>query len=283
VFFGWQVAISGNTAVVGSHNASAYVFERTGATWVEKAELTPAGSVVSAGAVAADGDAVVIGSWLDDSVVAGAGSANVYRRTSMGWQQEAQLTASDASAHANFGVSVAIRGDVIAVGAFAAGESGQAYLFTRIGGSWVESALVAPPGPAQGAQRFESLDGGTGRAHIFRISGTATSTPNCDPEDAGIADAWLDTGSDVVDAPTSDDAREEAADAGVDSGVEVPLAPPGLRPSFSPSGGCDCRTPAGRGELHWAWLVVLAIVASCRARAPFAARARQVTLVASSK
>ncbi len=52
--------------------------------------------------------------------------------------EQAKLTASDAAANDNFGVSVAVSGDTAVIGAYldddGGSDSGSAYVFTRTGG-----------------------------------------------------------------------------------------------------------------------------------------------------
>jgi hypothetical protein len=62
-----------------------------------------------------------------------------------GWADEAKVTASDPSAAAHFGVSVSLEGDVAVMGADQDQQfAGAAYVFRRVGTSWIEEAkLVA--------------------------------------------------------------------------------------------------------------------------------------------
>ena len=65
-----------------------------------------------------DGDTAVIGAYTDDDGGEDRGSAYVFVRSGETWIQQAKLTASDAAAGDNFGVSVALSGDSALVGAF---------------------------------------------------------------------------------------------------------------------------------------------------------------------
>ena len=81
------------------------------------------------------------------------GSAYVFMRTGTTWTEQAKLTASDGAAVDEFGVSVAIAGDTIVVGAWQdddnGANSGSAYVFTRTGTTWTEQAkLTASDGAA---------------------------------------------------------------------------------------------------------------------------------------
>ena len=88
--------------------------------------------------VAMSGDTVVVGAVYDDiGANADQGSAYVFSKPAGGWAdmtQTAKLTASDGAADDNFGISVAISGDTVVVGADcddigANADQGSAYVF----------------------------------------------------------------------------------------------------------------------------------------------------------
>ena len=161
--FGFSVALSGDTAVVGGstgviggsdHHAdrapgSAYVFERTGSTWVEQAKLT-AGPDGATGddfgtAVAVSRDTVVVGA----GGVGLGGSAYVFARSGGAWREQATLTAGDDAAVGDkFGYSVAVSGELVVVGAHlddvgSNPNQGSAYVFIRDGERWNRLANLA--------------------------------------------------------------------------------------------------------------------------------------------
>ena len=147
--FGWSVAISGDTAIVGSvdvfggsNRGSAYVYQRDqgGANnWGQVTKITACDAAdgdLFAASVAISGDTAIVGSDLDNDHGSSSGSAYVYRRDEGGvdnWGHDTKLTASDAAAGDQFGRSVAISGDTKFVGANQdddnAVDSGSAYLF----------------------------------------------------------------------------------------------------------------------------------------------------------
>ncbi len=92
--------------------------------------------------VAIDGDRVVVGAVQDGST----GAAYVFERDAEGWSQRARLVASDAAPGDFFGVSTAISGDYIVIGATldddAGNKSGSCYVFRHNGTSWVEDAKL---------------------------------------------------------------------------------------------------------------------------------------------
>ncbi len=67
--------------------------------------------------VAIDGDTAVVGASADDGSAADAGAAFVYVFNGTTWEQQARLEASDAAADDFLGLSVAVSGNTIVVGA----------------------------------------------------------------------------------------------------------------------------------------------------------------------
>ena len=143
--FGKSVAIDGGTVVVGavgddprgSGSGSAYVFTGSGSTWTEQVQLIPADGLQNdsfGGAVAIDGDTIVVGAEQDDDLGNISGSAYVFTRSGVIWTQQAKLTASDGAANDRFGESVAISGNDKMVGSRwhdvgANADQGTGYIF----------------------------------------------------------------------------------------------------------------------------------------------------------
>jgi hypothetical protein len=152
--FGFSVAISGDTAVVGAWYAdidgtldqgAAYIFVRNGDAWTQQEKLTAADGSASdffGFSVAISGDTVVVGVSSDDIGGNGSqGSAYVFVRNVATWSQQQKLTAADGEEFDSFGHSVTISGDTLVVGSMfdrVGGDFGQgsAYVFVRSGGSW---------------------------------------------------------------------------------------------------------------------------------------------------
>ncbi len=151
-YFGFRVALSGNTVVVGAYvedsnatgvngdqadnsaanSGAAYVFVRSGTTWTQQAYLkaSNAGSGDLFGSsVAISGDTVVVGAYYEASNASGvngnqannstggAGAAYVFVRSGTTWTQQAYLKASNPGLYYSFGYSVAVSGDAVVVGA----------------------------------------------------------------------------------------------------------------------------------------------------------------------
>jgi hypothetical protein len=144
--FGYSVAISGNTAVVGAlghgKNAGrAYVFTETATGWKQLAELK--GSDTIAGdefgySVAISGNTAVVGALGHGK---DAGRAYVFTETATGWKQPAELKGSDTIAGDEFGSSVTISANTVLVGAPGHDDSaGRAYVFIKTATGWQQVA-----------------------------------------------------------------------------------------------------------------------------------------------
>ena len=99
--------------------------------------------------VSINGDTAVIGAYRHSGPGgSSSGTAYVFVRLGGGqWLQQAELTASDASILDSFGISVAVEGDTVVVGASAddgsgGGDQGSAYVFVRQGTSWTQQAKL---------------------------------------------------------------------------------------------------------------------------------------------
>ena len=206
--FGMSVCVDDEVAVVGApeHDAAAtnsgaaYVFrfDFDGETWIEQAKLTAVDGACGdefGRSVAVSGNVAVVGAHLDDDQGLNAGTAFVYRFIGTQWMQEVKLRAADAGPQDRFGVSVAIDGDVIVIGAYldddGGPESGSAYVYRNKGSepffsqeakltAWDAArhdwfgAAVAVRGDTIliGAPRHYDTATGAGAAYIYRFNGT---------------------------------------------------------------------------------------------------------------
>ena len=154
-YFGWSVAISGNTAVVGAVNATvssgksgpgaAYVFTIAAGAATQVAKLLASDGVagdVFGGSVAISGSTIVVGAWKAEiGSNTGQGAAYVFvEPASGGWSgtmnETAKLTSSDGAAYDAFGVSVATDSGTIVVGAPGSEMEGAAYVYLAPSGGW---------------------------------------------------------------------------------------------------------------------------------------------------
>jgi alpha-tubulin suppressor-like RCC1 family protein len=201
-YFGSSLSINGDTLVVGAPNESsnqttitngttasadnsllsagaAYVFKRTGTTWVQEAYIKASNSGASdyfGTSVSNSGDTIVVGAPNEDSTQTtitngttsssnntgtDSGAAYVYRRSGTAWTQEAYVKAPNAGLNDLFGTWVAIDTDTIVVGATGeasvqstitngttasadntSANSGAAYVFVRTGTTWTAQAYI---------------------------------------------------------------------------------------------------------------------------------------------
>ncbi len=155
--FGTQVRMDGDTVVVGAWqedgvaagSGAAYVYVRSGGTWVEQAKLVASDAAADDNfgtAVDISGDTIVVGAPKDDDDGTDSGAAYVFVRNAGVWTQQAKLTASNAGAGDNFAGAVALEGDTVVAGAVfedsTASDTGAAYVFTRAGVSWSEQQIL---------------------------------------------------------------------------------------------------------------------------------------------
>lgn len=164
-YFGFSVAVSGDTAVVGAPGAdgpgvpglpdvgAAYVYVRIagGTTWTQQAKLTASDWTPSdyfGTSVAVGGDTVVVGApaaeVLSECCV---GAAYVFVKPAGGWTnatETAKLTASDWIQNSDFGRSVAVSGDTVLVGApVGSAGYGAGYVYSKPPGGWTSGTETA--------------------------------------------------------------------------------------------------------------------------------------------
>ena len=225
--FGWSVAVSGDTAVVGAVGrdcglgedcGAAYVFERNGSSWSQSMQLTPAGVHASGwfgASVAIDGDYILVGQPYCGALV---GCADVFKRlVNAAWLHEAELFASGGQSGELFGSSVAIgrspdRSLVYAVVGAIVGAPpvpGAAYVFETNGlGPWPQVARLLPDPVASnihfgtsvalsgdtvlvGADTSDEI-GDAGSAYVYtrQVGGDWTREAKLLASDAGASDQF---------------------------------------------------------------------------------------------
>jgi len=157
-WFGFSIAVSGNTVVVGAFDANieqygtVYVYVKPATGWTdmtEVAKLTSSDNGEGFGtSVAISGNTIIVGAANTsnfDAPAAGPGAAYVFVKPASGWTdttESAKLTASDGQPGDAFGDSVSISANTIAVGAFFASDAsgnsfaGKSYVFVRPSTGW---------------------------------------------------------------------------------------------------------------------------------------------------
>jgi len=251
-YFAWSVSASGTTALVGARledpggvqdAGAVYVFVRSGSVWNEEAKLGASDAALGDAfgwSVAIDGDTAVVGAVGDDDAGSFSGSAYVFTRSGTSWSEQAKLTASDAASGDNFGWSVSVAGDTVAVGAIGHAEggspSGMVYVFARTGTAWSQEAKLVPSdlNPADeygysvstfgdlvlaGSRCNESPVFDAGAAYVFARSGTTWSEEaKLVAGDADVSD-WFGTsvslsgGTALIGSPRDDDTPSECGSA----------------------------------------------------------------------
>ena len=153
--FGFSVSLQFDTAAIGASRdddiadnaGAAYIFERAGVLWSQKAKLTA--SDAAAGdefgqALSIDNDSLVVGALLDDDGGADSGSAYVFQKSGGVWvdaTEDVKLVAVDAAAGDEFGASVALDATRIAVGTpfdDEAQDAGSVAVFIGAGADWTQ-------------------------------------------------------------------------------------------------------------------------------------------------
>jgi|ETNmetMinimDraft_21_1059911.scaffolds.fasta_scaffold01713_9 prepilin-type N-terminal cleavage/methylation domain-containing protein len=249
--FGYDVALSGDTVVIGSYwddvggtdSGSAYVFTRSGTTWTEQAKLTASDAAASDNFgrnVDIHNETAVVGAYWNDDAGSNSGSAYVFTRSGTTWTEQAKLTASDAETNDRFGNSVAISDDSVVIGAYTesgiGASSGSAYVFTRSGSTWTEQAKllasdteagdqfggsVAMNGDtvAVGATSNDDAGSSSGSAYVFTRSGTTwTEQAKLTASDAAASDLFggsvaMNGDTLLVGATLNDDAGSSSGSA----------------------------------------------------------------------
>ncbi|MBP7705984.1 MAG: FG-GAP repeat protein [Candidatus Aminicenantes bacterium] len=216
--FGIAVALGAEFAIVGSpgdddegsNAGAAYIFARTeGGTdgWGEVVRL------VAADAAAGDlfgisvdisGDTAAVGAASEDGAGADRGAVYIFYRNQGGtdaWGQVARLRASGAADGDDFGISVALDGDTLIVGAEgyagATDQEGAAYIFRRDQGganAWGQVVRLLSDEPGDTDQYGYSVDIG-GDIALVGAPGEDTVGGNRGAvrvyaRDLGGADAW---------------------------------------------------------------------------------------------
>ena len=218
--FGISVAVDGDNVVIGARSAATstgavYVFTKPAGGW---ANITETHKLIASdgeqgdrfgGSVAIDGATIVIGATGAKNTVSDAevptGSTYVFTRTNSGsWVQKAKLTAPDRAENDEFGGSVDIDDDTIAVGASRHDgsddltDSGVAYVYSMQAGVWAtttDSVRLTPSAHVAGG-RFGNSVSVDGETIVVGVSG-ARESADADPTGAAYvfirpADGWVD-------------------------------------------------------------------------------------------
>jgi hypothetical protein len=170
---GNSVAIDGDVVVVGAPQedeaantaGAVYVFRANGGSWFQEQKLMAgdADSMDYLGtAVAVKGSVAVAGAPQDEQAGTLAGSAYVFRFNGTQWVQEQKLLPSPPPVSSGFfGTSVALNGDVVAIGAPMTG-TGKVYVFRYMNNQWSQEDVVTAIDAAAGDRFGMSVALGSG-------------------------------------------------------------------------------------------------------------------------
>ncbi len=164
-YFGQSVSISGNTIIVGapgsddmgSNSGAAYIFTKINGTWVQSQKI-----VASDGSqddnfgrsVAISNNTAIVGAYRSNN---DRGSAYIFTRYQSAWVLSAKLEAVDgvgrsqsATSADQFGISVAIDGNTVVVGADNDdGGMGGVYVFQKIEDAWIQIHKLTASDPGE--------------------------------------------------------------------------------------------------------------------------------------
>lgn len=157
---GTSAAISGDTIVLGTdHSATstsgkAVIYIRTGNTWQQQQVLEASDGAANDWfglSVGISSDTIIVGAGMATvNNDAGRGAAYVFSRTGANWVEAQKLSAPDGLHDDQFGRSVDISGDKIAVGAPVdenlAAENRGVYIFAREASAWTFEQKLSPIG-----------------------------------------------------------------------------------------------------------------------------------------
>ena len=161
---------SDNSAI---DSGAVYVFTRSGTTWSQQAYLKASntdaqdnfgysvslsGDTLAVGASYESSNATDVNGIQSDNSASGSGAVYIFTRSGRTWSQQAYLKASNTDVSDDFGDSVSLSGDTLAVGApdesssatgvngsqsdNSAINSGAVYIFTRSGRTWSQQAYL---------------------------------------------------------------------------------------------------------------------------------------------
>jgi hypothetical protein len=151
-YFGWSIAVSGDTIVVGAggedsnatgmngdqnnnlatDSGAVYIFTRSLGVWSQQAYLKTSntgvgdtfgisvsieGDTVLTGAHGEDSNAIGVDGNQNDNSASNSGAAYIFSRSGTTWSQQAYLKASNTGGNDQFGLYVAISGETVIIGA----------------------------------------------------------------------------------------------------------------------------------------------------------------------
>ncbi len=164
--FGDSLAILGDTIVAGATLApssanpigAVYIFNRTANGWSQSQRLVATDTITTTQfgySVALDNNVLVIGTPFNPSGGSLGGDVYVFNRANGVWSQSQKLSGPNPTGFRQFGRSVDIDGDYLAVGAShvdigTAADAGSAYVYQLLDGQWVLQSELINESPIPG-------------------------------------------------------------------------------------------------------------------------------------
>ena len=205
-------------------SGAVYVFTRSGGSWAQQAyikasntgpaaafghSLSLSGDTLAVGAYGEASNATGVGGNQNNSMATGSGAVYVFLRTGTVWAQQAYIKASNTGANDQFGYSVSLSGDTLAVGApledsnatgidgnganNTATDSGAVYVFRRSYSGWSQEAYI----------KASNTEAGDGFGYNVSVSGDTLA----------VAAGYEDSNGQGVNSNTQADNSESASGA----------------------------------------------------------------------
>jgi len=254
-YFGNALDMNGDDLIVGAireksngtDSGAAHIFTRSGTLWTQQERLSAKGgwSLLSFGrSVAISGNYAAVGAAnLGDST----GDVYIFKRSGSSWTQTRKLTSSQYGANYSFGSSLAMRGDVLLIGAPEnnndGDRAGAVFVWHRGPGGWKEQYRLRPTKGA-GIKAFGVDLAFDGKTAAMGGDNSAFTAPIKAPTDAGAPDAGPDSGNTGPDPcaklPLDHGPPDQALPDAELADIGITDAPPEQE-------GCSCNASDSRG------------------------------------
>ncbi len=195
--FGFDVALSGNTALIGDsdpNQGAFYTYFYNGSIWVRTSITGWSEPFQGFGnSVCLDSNTALVSATREDFNGDNSGAVIAFTAAGSGWNSADTLIADDGVEDDEFGSSVSFDGDLAIVGVnlsdAAGNNSGAVYFFQRTGTSWIQTAKLTggDSGPDQfgksvslsgeyalvGAPFADTEQSNSGAAYVFKHEGSS--------------------------------------------------------------------------------------------------------------
>lgn len=170
--FGAKVAIYGNYAAVGAYfdddlgesSGAVYVYKKSAGEWAFHQKLTPESLLANdyfGASVTISEDFLFVGAQGSSAYANTSGKVFIYTLLDGTWTLSDEVYPPDPTSFQNFGVSLSVSGETLAIGAYndpaVANESGSVYLFEKTGSNWEFFQKIFPSDGHAGAKFGHSL------------------------------------------------------------------------------------------------------------------------------